>query len=142
MRLQLAHNLVDQVRRQACPHNAAQMGTEGAVHRAWSLRPLMTWKKLSCGASAESSNRLAWLEAAISRLCSRLCAHKKKWDVMIRAPAALAKNTRSATGHELPRMACGGCFTVGEAWLGVALPNRLERHLLHATPSFLLPLGK
>src|SRR4030088_1129532 len=108
MRLRLAHNLVDKVRRQPCPRNA-QMGT-GAVHRAWSLRPLMTWKKLSCGASAESSNRLAWLEAAISRLCSRLCAHKKKWDGMIPAPAALAKNIRSATGPELPRMAGDSCF--------------------------------
>ena len=101
----------DKVRRQACLRNAAGMGT-GGVHRAWSLPRLMTWKKLSCGANAESSNKLAWREAAISRLCSRLCAHKKKWDVMIPAPAALAKNIRSATGPE-PRMACESCFAVG-----------------------------
>src|SRR5438309_11739082 len=123
MRLLLAHSLVDQrdkARRQACPRSAAEMGT-GGVHRAWSLRPLMTWKKLSCGANAESSNRLAWLEVVISRLCSRLCAHKKKWDVMIPAPAALARNIRSATGPELPRRACDRCFVVG-AKRGYLLP--------------------
>ncbi len=145
MRLLLAHNLVDRrdkARKKACPRNAAEMGT-GGVHRAWSLRPQTTWKKLSCGANAESSNKPAWREAAISRLCSRLCAHKKKWDVMIRAPAVLAKNIRSATGPELPRMACDSLLCRRcEARLVVAFLNRFEHHLLRATPSFLLPLGK
>ena len=62
---------------------------------------------------------------------------------MIPAPAALAKNIRSATGPELPRVACDRCFAVvAKRVLFVAFVNLLERHLLRATPGFLLPLGK
>ena len=77
----------------------AQQGVAGTdiVRRAWSQLPPTIWKKPSCAASAANWNRRAWPEPATCSRFSKSFAGRKKWAATILAPAAPARNSRSAT---------------------------------------------
>ena len=70
------------------------------VRRVWSQLPPTNWKKPSCAASAANSNRRAWPAPAKCSRCSKLFAARKKWAATIPAPAAPARNSRSATERD------------------------------------------
>src|SRR6202522_3743190 len=68
-------------------------------HGWWQLLPTI-WKRRSCAASAENSNRLAWLEPATPSRCSRWFAGRRRWAGMILALVGRGRSLRSATGRK------------------------------------------
>src|ERR1700726_1381191 len=91
------------VRRLGCRLSKAPPEMDIALH-AWSRLPPTIWKKPSCAASAANLNRHAWPAGEKRSRFNKSFAERKKWAATIHAPAALARNSRSATGRKPPQI--------------------------------------
>ena len=84
---------------QKSPHLMTVMGTVVDLSE-WYRPPPMTWKRPSCAANGVSLNKPGWRVQGTRNRCSRSCVARKKSAATIRAPAAQARNIKSATARE------------------------------------------
>src|ERR1700683_5352814 len=142
------------VRSREC-RRSREMAATDIVRRAWSQLPPTIWKKPLWAASAANWNKRAWPEAAKRNRCNKSCAARKKWAATIPAPAAPARNSKSATARKV----CVGRFMWGRAPRPSSRAQRgafllrvlaglvsgsdgFERHLYRLTLRSSLPLQK